>query len=192
MEVNDQGPAQERRLCRTQPSGMTGMDKVTVIGGAGRRFLHERPEDLMADASPKQMAIPSDLTEAWNAQQQIMDEVKAVGYSDNAVFAIRLALDEALNNAISHGNQRDPSKKVVIEYTISRQEVQINVTDQGVGFDPKDVPDPTLDEFLERPHGRGIMLMRAYMTQVSFSNRGRTVTLVKDRNCPLPAAPSAR
>ena len=143
----------------------------------------------MTESSLKQVVIPSDLTEAWNVQQQIMEEVKAGGFSDNAQFAIRLALDEALNNAISHGNQQDPQKTVTVQYSIADEAVRIHVTDQGPGFEPAEVPDPTLDEFLERPHGRGIMLMRAYMTQVDFENEGRTVTLIKTRNCPLPVAP---
>ena len=73
----------------------------------------------MADSSSKQIVIRSDLTDAWNVQQQIMNEVKAQGFSDNAQFAIRLALDEALNNAISHGNQRDENKKVTVDYHIA-------------------------------------------------------------------------
>jgi serine/threonine-protein kinase RsbW len=144
----------------------------------------------MPDSSLKQIVIHSNLTDAWNVQQQIMDEVKAAGFSDNAQFAIRLALDEALNNAISHGNQKVPDKTVTVDYRITDDEVRIHVTDQGTGFEPEQVPDPTLDEFLERPHGRGIMLMRAYMTQVAFENKGKTVSLVKTRSCPLPVAPS--
>ncbi len=142
----------------------------------------------MADSPTKILVIPSDLNAAWNAQQKIMDEINARGFGAQAVFGIRLALDEALNNAISHGNQRDPNKQVTIRYTIADPSVTITVTDQGPGFDPAEVPDPTLDEFRERPHGRGIMLMRAYMTKVSYGDGGRSVTLVKDRNCALPLA----
>lgn len=142
----------------------------------------------MVDSPAKILVIPSDLSAAWNAQQTVMEEVKARGYSDNAVFAIRLALDEALNNAISHGNNKDKTKKVTIEYQITEATVTITVTDEGPGFDPVDVPDPTLDEFLERPHGRGIMLMRAYMSDVRFGRNGKSVTLIKNRNCSLPRA----
>ncbi len=140
----------------------------------------------MADSPTKILVIPSDLNAAWNAQQKIMDEVKIHAFSEQVVFAIRLALDEALNNAISHGNKRDPNKQVTIRYAVNQQGVTITVTDQGPGFDPKDVPDPTLEENITEPHGRGIMLMRAYMTKVSFTDAGRSVTLVKDRNCALP------
>ena len=143
----------------------------------------------MAESSTNRLVIPSDLTEAWNAQQQVTEQVKARGYGEHAVFAIRLALDEALNNAISHGNRKDPSKRVFIDYEITEQAVHITVTDEGQGFNPTQVPDPTLDEFLERPHGRGIMLMRAYMTDVHFERGGRSVIMTKTRNCQLPAAP---
>jgi serine/threonine-protein kinase RsbW len=142
----------------------------------------------MVDSPAKILVIPSDLNAAWNAQQTVMEEVKARGYSENAVFAIRLALDEALNNAISHGNQKDKSKKVTIEYHVGEASVSITITDEGKGFDPVDVPDPTLDEFIERPHGRGIMLMPAYMTEVRFSRNGKSVTLIKSRTCSLPVA----
>jgi serine/threonine-protein kinase RsbW len=142
----------------------------------------------MVDSPAKILVIPSDLNAAWNAQQTVMEEVKARGYSENAVFAIRLALDEALNNAISHGNQKDKTKKVTIEYHIGEASVVITITDEGKGFDPVEVPDPTLDEYIERPHGRGIMLMRAYMTEVRFSRNGKSVTLVKSRTCSLPVA----
>lgn len=142
----------------------------------------------MADTQQKKLVIPSDPNDALEAQHKVMDVVEQAGFNESALFAIRLALDEALNNAISHGNQRDPAKTVTIHYNIDDKGICIRVTDEGTGFDPADVPDPRLPENITRPHGRGIMLMRAYMTEVDYDDNGKTVVLVKQRNCPLPLA----
>ena len=85
--------------------------------------------------------------------------------SEHDVFSIRLALEEALVNAIKHGNQMDRAKSaIVISYRASSDRFDVHITDEGSGFDPSDVPDPTAIENLERPCGRGLMLMRHYMT----------------------------
>jgi serine/threonine-protein kinase RsbW len=133
----------------------------------------------------KKLVIGS-LLEAGGALRTIMADIAARGYSDNACFGIHLALDEAVSNAIRHGNRSDPTKHVTIEYRVTDEEVNLKVCDEGPGFRPNCVPDPTLDENIERPNGRGVMLMRAYMTEVHYNDCGNCVTLVKRRNCPLP------
>lgn len=137
----------------------------------------------------KPLVIPSSLTQGVKAVETVIDAIQPYGYSDTALFAIRLALDEALANAIRHGNQADESKIVTIDYSVDDQQVKISITDQGCGFCPNDIPDPTLDENLERPCGRGVMLMRAYMTQVSFNEAGNCVTMIKRKDCKLPHIP---
>ena len=109
-----------------------------------------------------------------------------MGYSKEAIFAIQLALDEAVTNAIRHGNKLDESKSVSVHYTIGDRDTTITICDQGEGFDPKELPDPTLDENLTCPSGRGVMLMQAYMTSVSYNDKGNCLTLVKRKNCALP------
>lgn len=140
----------------------------------------------MAQSTMTKLSIPSTLAAAVHAQQAILADAKAHRYSDSACFAVRLALDEALSNAIIHGNASNPDKFVQIEYAVTDERITICVTDQGKGFHPEEIPDPTLDENLERPHGRGVMLMRAYMTSVTFNERGNSVTLIKTRDCRLP------
>ncbi len=135
----------------------------------------------------KKLAIPSTMNDALKVEQAILAEAQARGYSENAIFAIRLALDEALSNAVRHGNRNDASRQIRIGYCVNEEEVRVSICDQGQGFDPDALPDPTQDEYLDRPHGRGVMLMRAYMTHVTFNERGNCVTLVKSRNCQLPA-----
>src|SRR5262245_46757723 len=113
------------------------------------------------------ICIPSDPAEARRIQEEIEHLLKVNRYSDYDIFGIKLALEEALVNAIKHGNQMEPSKKVHIVYRIHRERFEIRITDEGAGFDPEAVPDPTTLENLERPCGRGLMLMRHYMSEVS-------------------------
>jgi serine/threonine-protein kinase RsbW len=138
----------------------------------------------MASAA-KKLSIPSTLEEVAKVRRAIIADATAAGYGELALFAIQLALDEALSNAVNHGNGGDSSKKVNVEYSVDDERASVCITDQGPGFDPNELPDPTADENLEHPHGRGVMLMRAYMTEVSFNKKGNAVTLVKRKTCRL-------
>lgn len=128
----------------------------------------------------KTVVIPSDLKAARKVAVEILTEVERFGYPESSAFAIRLALEEGLNNAIRHGNGYDPDKTVDVSYDVTPQRVAIAITDQGQGFDPTCVPDPTADENLHRPCGRGIMLIRAYMDDVSYNARGNQLRMVKN------------
>ena len=123
--------------------------------------------------------ISSDLQAARAIEESLLEQIASCGYSQGATFAIKLALEEGLNNAIKHGNRFDPAKMVEVQYEIDRLRAVITITDQGPGFDPLVVPDPTADENLEKPSGRGIMLMRAYMDKVEFNQQGNQVCLIK-------------
>jgi serine/threonine-protein kinase RsbW len=123
--------------------------------------------------------IPSDTSEARRIQEEIEQLITALKVSEQEVFSVRLALEEALVNAIKHGNQMDRSKKVRVSYRFLPDRLEIHITDEGTGFDPEDVPDPTAVENLERPCGRGLMLMRHYMTEVAYNNRGNSVRMTK-------------
>ena len=125
------------------------------------------------------LVIPSDLNEARDAEQALLEEVARHGYSEAATFAIQLALEEGLNNAIRHGNSHDRRKVVKLGYQIDAERVVITIADQGGGFDPDSIPDPTADENLEKPCGRGVMLMRAYMDEVRYNQTGNQVCMVK-------------
>ena len=137
----------------------------------------------------KPLVIPSSLSEGVKVVETVIEAIQPYGYSDTAQFAIRLALDEALANAIRHGNKSDESKNVTIDFSVDDEEIRISICDEGPGFHPDEIPDPTLDENLERPCGRGVMLMRAYMTEVFFNESGNCVTMVKRRDCQLPHVP---
>jgi serine/threonine-protein kinase RsbW len=109
-------------------------------------------------------------------------------WPEEAIFAVQLALDEALANAIHHGNADDPTLKVDLALELYDDRIELRVADQGPGFDPKDLPDPTAVENLERPCGRGIMLIRAYMTEADIAADGRSLRMVKRRDCVRPDA----
>ncbi len=133
------------------------------------------------------LVIPSKLTELPGVQQVIIQKAEALGYGREEVFAIRLALDEAVTNAIHHGNANDPSKHVTVEYQVDDQAVRIKVTDEGGGFCPDRLPDPTLEDNLATPNGRGVMLIQAYMSEVQFNRCGNCISMVKRKGCKLPA-----
>jgi len=125
----------------------------------------------------REVAIPSDPTEARCFQDQLEQLLQQGRASSHDIFSIRLALEEALINAIKHGNQLDRNKKVNISYRILEDRFEVRINDEGPGFDPSDVPDPTAIENLERPCGRGLMLMRHYMDDVAYNSRGNGVVM---------------
>jgi serine/threonine-protein kinase RsbW len=126
--------------------------------------------------------IPTDLKTACGLAEEILRRAEALGYSEDVRFAIRLAVEEAMINAIKHGNRFDRRKTLTVSADVGERLAAITITDQGPGFDPRTVPDPTADENLEKPCGRGIMLMRAYMDEVAFNPRGNAVRLVKHKS----------
>ncbi|MGB0768642.1 MAG: ATP-binding protein [Phycisphaeraceae bacterium] len=136
----------------------------------------------------KSWTIPSTNAAAAQVQQEIVDAIEEFDYKREVVFAVRLALDEALVNAVKHGNDNDPDKSVHIDFSIDADKMVIEVEDQGPGFVPEELPDPTAEENLSRPNGRGVMLMRAYMTEVDFNARGNRVILTKRSDCKRPHA----
>ena len=129
--------------------------------------------------------ISSNLGAAREVEETLLLKVADHGYDEAARFAIKLALEEGLSNAIKHGNRHDPTKNVEVHLDIDAERTVIRIIDEGKGFDPGGVPDPTTDENLEKPSGRGIMLMRAYMDEVRYNNSGNEVHMVK-RKTSLP------
>ena len=123
--------------------------------------------------------IPSTTEAGHDIIAMLLEELGRFGWADHDVFGIHLAVEEALMNAIKHGNQKDESKFVDVIYRVSGEAVKIEILDEGDGFDPEAVPDPTEEENLEIPSGRGLMLMRSYMTSVVFNESGNQVVMEK-------------
>jgi serine/threonine-protein kinase RsbW len=134
---------------------------------------------LDQDPAATTLVAQSDLPAAKELERTVLKDVERQNFHETAAFAIKLALEEAFTNAIKHGNKGDPSKRIILRYKVTPEEAVIWVADEGDGFNPNGVPDPTLDENLNKPNGRGIMLMRAYMDEVGYNETGSEVRLVK-------------
>jgi serine/threonine-protein kinase RsbW len=130
-------------------------------------------------ASAKKMIIASDYADAREVQRLILEEIDKAGFDHDTQFGIKLALEEAIINAIKHGNKLNKKKQVHVEWRVTPEMVEIVIEDEGPGFDRRSVPDPTHDGNLEKLTGRGILLIESYMSDVEWSKGGRRVRLVK-------------
>ncbi len=140
----------------------------------------------MASRAPttRSMAIASTPFAIAKVCEWILPKLKANNFSQEDIFAIHLALEEALINAIKHGNKMDPEKEVKIDYSMGSDRIEISMTDEGDGFDPETVPDPRLGENLYKNDGRGLLLMQSYMDLIEYNKRGNSVRMVRYKEKP--------
>ena len=125
------------------------------------------------------LELPNDIRSIEHAVEYVTRHCSSCcDYARRLNLNFRVGLTEALSNAMLYGNDSDPGKRVRVEVTIKHEEVSVIVTDQGMGFDPASVPDPTLPGNISKTGGRGIFLMKALMAEVKFNERGNSVTLV--------------
>ena len=110
---------------------------------------------------------------------EVLRSLETAGFSDREQFGVRLALEEAIMNAIRHGHRYDRRKQVHLRYQVTPERLLVDVEDEGPGFDPSAVPDPCAPEYRERESGRGLLLMRRFMTWVRYNERGTCVTMCK-------------
>lgn len=111
--------------------------------------------------------------------KEILQEAKNNHFSQDDLFGIHLSIEEAMINAVRHGNNDDPLKKVHISYTITPGIFDISIEDEGGGFRPATVPDPRCGENLYKASGRGLLLMKAYMDSVEYNHAGNRVRMIK-------------
>ena len=113
-----------------------------------------------------------------NIVEKLVDDISAKRNLSSEIYGnLLVAMVEAVNNAIIHGNKLDESKDVIVTYGIDNDTFWFNVKDQGPGFDYTKLPDPTLPENLEKPHGRGIFLMSHLVDEIKFEESGTKVCL---------------
>ncbi len=129
------------------------------------------------------VCIPSVSGAGSKSIDSIIEELERRSWNEQDLFAVRLALDEAVMNAIEHGNQRDPNKTVKIDANIGVDKARISVCDEGDGFSQEDVPDPLASENLESPCGRGLFLIRSFMTRVWHNPKGNVIYMEKEHAC---------
>jgi serine/threonine-protein kinase RsbW len=141
----------------------------------------KRHPDLMRRSTVRMdFLIPSDLAYVIGVNYQISAMLKEFGFPpQDTRVNIPLACDEAITNAIIHGNRSNPDKKVNIQVYVSPNRFRMRVRDEGDGFDLASVDDPTRGEALLRPSGRGVYLMRNIMDSVEYKEGGRVVELEK-------------
>jgi serine/threonine-protein kinase RsbW len=113
--------------------------------------------------------------------EAVLDEMAALGYGERDVFCVRLSLEEAVTNALEHGNHYDPEKAVVVTWQVDEAQVLTSVEDQGPGFEPWRIADPCSAEGVKRLSGRGVLLMCHYLSWLCYNERGNRVTLCKYR-----------
>lgn len=124
-------------------------------------------------------ALPSTLTSYLPLIDEILIILNDFGWSKPHSFGVHMALEESISNAVRHGNKHDPDKLVHIDCELSEKRFYAKICDEGPGYDPWKVPDCCADENLEVPGGRGLALMRAYMTTVELTDHGRCVIMEK-------------
>ena len=116
--------------------------------------------------------------ESINLVEKLIDEIKSeYNIHEECYGNMLVAVTEAVNNAIQHGNKYDPEKMVHVAYEIEPDQIAFTVTDEGTGFDYMTLPDPTDPENLEKPTGRGVFLMKHLADQIIFSENGKVVEL---------------
>ncbi len=117
-----------------------------------------------------------------SVEQTVLAAVDRFAYPEASRFAVRLSLEEALVNAFQHGHRGLPAETALeVTYAVGPERVDISIKDQGPGFVPVAVPDPTAEENLDLPSGRGLMLMRAFMSSVDFAEGGTRVNMTYTR-----------
>ena len=125
------------------------------------------------------LELPTDLRSIEHAVEYVLRRcARCESYARRLSLNLRVGLTEALSNAMLYGNSDDPDKRVRVEVSVEHGAITARVTDQGYGFDPAAVPDPTAPENLLKTGGRGVFLMRQLLDEVRYNDEGNSVTLV--------------
>lgn len=125
------------------------------------------------------ISIPSDINLVKETSEKVQQELKKYALAENILFDIKLCFEEAVINAIKHGNRGDKNLSVDIELGKDHEKVKLMIKDEGPGFDFKEVADPTQPENIEKHSGRGVFLIKRLMDEVEFTDNGKTVIMTK-------------
>jgi serine/threonine-protein kinase RsbW len=125
--------------------------------------------------------LESSLESVNKAEQAARDLAVKAGFDEEETDRIAMSVREATVNAVLHGNQYDPKKRVTVAFEVTPESLSVSVRDEGKGLDPGSVPDPLAPENLLKQSGRGIFLIRAFMDEVRFRSMdpGTEITLIK-------------
>lgn len=125
------------------------------------------------------IVLKNDFSEFPETCKNILALLKNKNFSENELFSVHLALEEAFANAVKHGNKNDPKKQVRIEYAVDNEKIEIRITDQGQGFNPAGIADPRCEENIYKAYGRGVLLINSYMDEVHYLSGGTCIHMVK-------------
>ena len=125
--------------------------------------------------------LESSLESVNKAEQAARDLAVKAGFDEEETDRIAMSVREATVNAVLHGNQYDPKKRVTVAFEVTPESLSVSVRDEGKGLDPGGIPDPLAPENLLKQSGRGIFLIRAFMDEVRFRSMdpGTEITLIK-------------
>ncbi|MCU0707933.1 MAG: ATP-binding protein [Pirellula sp.] len=126
--------------------------------------------------------LPSELDAGHAVIDQLMAALETAGWMGRDLFHVQMAIEEAVVNAIEHGNKRDASKQVHVIFHVFQDRAELSITDQGNGFDHHNIADPTEEERLEQPRGRGVMLIRELMSEAKYNEKGNSLWMLKRRS----------
>jgi serine/threonine-protein kinase RsbW len=179
-------PWQPSENSNLAPNGSAGQSPATdagnatgVVGDNGvSRKEFANGESLVWRAEHE---IASDPAAGQKVLEELLAKLEAHRWHDRDIFGVHLALEEAIVNAILHGNHSDANKRVHVICVLSEDRLRVEITDEGNGFDPNALPDPTCDECIDASGGRGVMLMRSFMSRVEYNERGNAVVMEKVR-----------
>jgi serine/threonine-protein kinase RsbW len=146
--------------------------------------LHEAGQTVESRASVLELLLTGDSTAVPAARDRVMDFLEERGVADEEAIDVMVALQEALVNAVLHGCKNDPSQIVRCSVEVDSETVTIMIRDPGEGFESAAVTDVSDDGINLTNHGRGILLMRGLMDEVSYSHAGSELTLKKHRHPP--------
>jgi len=126
-----------------------------------------------------ELKLPSRVASIDEAASGVTEAARRLGFSDEALYGIELAVREAVTNAVLHGNRRDETVPVEVGVADAGSEMVVTVRDRGEGFDPGSVADPTSEENLLKASGRGILFMRTFMDDVRWERHPAGGTVVR-------------
>ena len=134
----------------------------------------------MSKANTQKLVLDSKFEEMERLEPFINELKQWADFDDEDAGRIMLALSEAVNNAIIHGNNQNPEKQVIILSTFDEENrtLAISVEDEGEGFDPEEIPDPLKEENLLNEGGRGVYLIKQYADELQFSEGGSIATII--------------
>ena len=141
------------------------------------RSVFSRNRETMA---PKvRLKVPSGIKNIKKVSSRILKDLEPYNISEDKIFDIRLCVDEAVRNAMVHGNKSDKRLSVTTTYSIDDEKIEIEVADEGRGFDHRNLPDPTSDDNILRNSGRGVLIIQKLMDRADYNETGNAIKMVK-------------